>query len=99
MALVARMLWPRARRSARVRRVAARIGDNPPMTDRGWFEGEDESTFLSDSAGSEDGMDGLRNPSAGLSLLPPGSKSRLAMEGGPQGRMRGGRTAVLHVYP
>ncbi|EME0887471.1 transposase, partial [Pseudomonas aeruginosa] len=27
---------------------------------KGWLEGEDESVFLSDSAGSDDGMDGLR---------------------------------------
>jgi len=30
------------------------------LTRRGWLEGEDESVFLSDSAGSDDGMDGLR---------------------------------------
>jgi len=27
---------------------------------QGWLEGEDESAFLSDSAGCDDGMDGLR---------------------------------------
>jgi len=27
---------------------------------QGWLEGEDESAFLSDSAGGDDGMDGLR---------------------------------------
>ncbi|WP_241362058.1 transposase, partial [Klebsiella pneumoniae] len=30
------------------------------LSRRGWLEGEDESVFLSDSAGSDDGMDGLR---------------------------------------
>ncbi|BFO05845.1 IS91-like element ISVsa3 family transposase [Pseudomonas guariconensis] len=30
------------------------------LTRKGWLEGEDESVFLSDSAGSDDGMDGLR---------------------------------------
>ncbi|MDP2183912.1 MAG: transposase [Pseudolabrys sp.] len=30
------------------------------LTRKGWLEGEDESAFLSDSAGSDDGMDGLR---------------------------------------
>ncbi|MFX8059718.1 hypothetical protein ABTK63_20515, partial [Acinetobacter baumannii] len=30
------------------------------LSRRGWLEGEDESVFLSDSAGSNDGMDGLR---------------------------------------
>ncbi|MEW0724506.1 transposase zinc-binding domain-containing protein, partial [Escherichia coli] len=29
------------------------------LSRRGWLEGEDESVFLSDSAGSDDGMDGL----------------------------------------
>ncbi|MFU2538802.1 IS91 family transposase, partial [Pseudomonas aeruginosa] len=28
------------------------------LTRKGWLEGEDESVFLSDSAGSDDGMDG-----------------------------------------
>ena len=27
---------------------------------QGWLEGEDESAFLSDRAGGDDGMDGLR---------------------------------------
>ncbi len=30
------------------------------LTRKGWLEGEDESVFLSDSAGSDDGMDALR---------------------------------------
>nr|BBI40735.1 IS91 family transposase [Pseudomonas sp.] len=30
------------------------------LSRRGWLEGEDESVFLSDSAGSDDSMDGLR---------------------------------------
>jgi len=30
------------------------------LTRRGWLEGEEESVFLSDNAGSEDGMDALR---------------------------------------
>jgi hypothetical protein len=30
------------------------------LTRRGWLEGEEESVFLSDSAGSDDGMEGLR---------------------------------------
>jgi hypothetical protein len=30
------------------------------LSRRGWLEGEDESVFLSDSAGSDDGMDALR---------------------------------------
>jgi Putative transposase len=30
------------------------------LTRKSWLEGEDESVFLSDSAGSDDGMDALR---------------------------------------
>lgn len=40
------------------------------LSRRGWLEGEDESVFLSDSAGSDDGMDGLRMSSM-TSASPP----------------------------
>lgn len=33
------------------------------LTHKGWLEGEDEFAFLSDSAGSDDGMDALRTSS------------------------------------
>ncbi|OPD68472.1 IS91 family transposase, partial [Pseudomonas aeruginosa] len=36
------------------------------LSRRGWLEGEDESVFLSDSAGSDDGMDGLFSLHAGV---------------------------------
>lgn len=39
-------------------RIAHRVRRH--LARRGWLEGEDESVFLSDSAGSDDGMDGLR---------------------------------------
>ncbi|WP_455423907.1 ISCR element clade Ia family transposase [Aquilutibacter rugosus] len=41
-----------------VGRIAHRVCRH--LARRGWLEGEDESVFLSDSAGSDDGMDGLR---------------------------------------
>ena len=52
----------RAPTSAQLTQVANTIAHRVcrHLTRRGWLEGEDESVFLSDSAGSDDGMDGLR---------------------------------------
>jgi len=66
------------------------------LTRRGWLEGEEESVFLSDSAGSEDGMDALRmssisyriatGPHAGRKVVTlqtlPGNASPLEGEAG-----------------
>lgn len=48
--------------SAQLTRLAATIAHRVcrHLVRKGWLEGEDESVFLSDSAGSDEGMDGLR---------------------------------------
>jgi len=52
----------RAPTSAQLPRVADKIAHRVcrHLARQGWLEGEDESAFLSDSAGCDDGMDGLR---------------------------------------
>jgi len=52
----------RAPTSAQLTQLASTIAHRVcrHLARRGWLEGEDESVFLSDSAGSDDGMDGLR---------------------------------------
>ena len=52
----------RAPTSAQLTQLASTIAHRVcrHLARKGWLEGEDESVFLSDSAGSDDGMDGLR---------------------------------------
>jgi len=52
----------RAPTSAQLTQLAGKIAHRVcrHLVRKGWLEGEDESAFLSDSAGGDDGMDGLR---------------------------------------
>jgi len=52
----------RAPTSAQLTQLAGKIAHRVcrHLVRKGWLEGEDESAFLSDSAGCDDGMDGLR---------------------------------------
>ena len=52
----------RAPTSAQLTQLAASIAHRVcrHLARKGWLEGEDDSTFLSDSAGSDDGLDALR---------------------------------------
>lgn len=52
----------RAPSSAQLTQLAGTIAHRVcrHLTRKGWLEGEDESSFLSDSAGSDDGLDALR---------------------------------------
>jgi hypothetical protein len=52
----------RAPNSAQLTQLAGKIAHRVcrHLVRKGWLEGEDESAFLSDSAGCDDGMDGLR---------------------------------------
>jgi len=52
----------RAPTSAQLTQLAGKIAHRVcrHLVRQGWLEGEDESAFLSDSAGCDDGMDGLR---------------------------------------
>jgi hypothetical protein len=57
-----RLRCVRAPASAKLTELAGTIAHRicRHLTRRGWLEGEEESVFLSDNAGSEDGMDALR---------------------------------------
>jgi len=65
--VAARPAKPRLRRaraptSAQLTQLAGKIAHRVcrHLTRRGWLEGEDESAFLSDRAGCDDGLDALR---------------------------------------
>jgi len=57
-----RLRRARAPTSAQLTQLAGKIAHRVcrHLVRKGWLEGEDESAFLSDSAGGDDGMDGLR---------------------------------------
>jgi len=57
-----RLRRARALTSAQLTQLAGKIAHRVcrHLVRKGWLEGEDESAFLSDSAGGDDGMDGLQ---------------------------------------
>lgn len=62
------------------------------LSRRGWLEGEDESVFLSDSAGSDDGMDGPRKHTKATSSksCAATSRARRSASSGYRSRHRAG---------
>lgn len=77
--LAPRLRRTRAPTSAQLTQLADTIARRVcrHLAKRGWLEGEEDSAFLTDSAGGDDGLDALRMSSIGI----VGMKRRLGLHG------------------